>query len=79
MFHPLSPDLTKLTAEELTSKYGELLKRITVSYRMGNADMVHQLQLLLQDYQAEMDLRNRKALEEMEKNSKNFKNIIDIQ
>jgi len=79
MFHPLSPDLTKLTAEELTSKYGELLKRVTVSYRMGNADMVHQLQLLLQDYQAEMDLRNRKALEEMEKNSKNFKNIIDIQ
>jgi hypothetical protein len=79
MFHPLSPDLTKLTAEELTSKYGELLKRITASYRMGNADMVHQLQLLLQDYQAEMDLRNRKALEEMEKNSKNFKNIIDIQ
>jgi hypothetical protein len=41
--------------------------------------MVGQLQLLMQDYQEEMSNRNRKALEEMEKNSKNFKNIIDIQ
>ena len=79
MFHPLSPDLSKLTAEELTHKYGELLKRITASYRIGNADMVRQLQLLLQDYQVEMNQRDSKALAEMEKNSKNFKNIIDIQ
>ena len=79
MFHPLSPDLTKLTSEELTSKYSELINQISISYRMGNADMVYQLQLLLQDYQTEMNQRNRKALEEMEKSSKNFKNIIDIQ
>ena len=79
MFHPLSPDLTKLTSEELTSKSSELIKRISISYRMGHADMVYQLQLLLQDYQTEMNQRNRKALEEMEKSSKNFKNIIDIQ
>lgn len=79
MGHPLTPDLSKLTTEELNQKYGDLLKRITSAYRMGSSDMVYQLQLLMEDYQSELSDRNRKALEEMEKNSKNFKNIIDIQ
>ena len=77
--HPLSPDLTKLTLDELNNKYGDLLKRITYAYQIGQPDMVNQLQMLLQDYQAEIQVRNQKALAEMEKNSKNFKNIIDIQ
>ena len=77
--HPLSPDLTKLTLDELNNKYGDLLKRITYAYQIGQADMVQQLQMLMQDYQAEIQVRNQKALAEMEKNSKNFKNIIDIQ
>jgi len=79
MGHPLTPDLSKLTMDEVTQKYGELLKRITYAYRIGQADMVQQLQLLLSDYQAELDRRNQKQLEEMQKASKNFKNIIDIQ
>ena len=79
MGHPLTPDLSKLTMDEVTQKYGELLKRITYAYRIGQADMVQQLQLLLSDYQAELDYRNQKQLEEMQKTSKNFKNIIDIQ
>ena len=77
--HPLSPDLTKLTIDELNNKYGDLLKRITYAYQIGQADMVQQLQMLMQDYQAEIQVRNQKALADMEKNSKNFKNIIDIQ
>jgi hypothetical protein len=79
MSHPLAPDLSKLTIDELNTKYGDLLKRITFAYRIGNPDMVQQLQMLMGDYRMELDNRNRKALEDMEKNSKNFKNIIDIQ
>ena len=79
MGHPLTPDLSKFTLEELNQKYGDLLKRVTFAYRTGSSDAVYQLQLLLEDYQAEISNRNRKALEDMEKNSKNFKNIIDIQ
>jgi hypothetical protein len=45
---------------------------------MGSGDMVYQLQMLLEDYQNELNLRNQKALADMEKNSKQFKNIIDI-
>jgi len=77
--HPLTPDLSKVNIEELNKKYGDLLKRITYAYRIGQSQMVGQLQLLMQDYQDEISNRNRRALEDMEKNSKNFKNIIDIQ
>lgn len=79
MFHPLAPDLSKLTIEELNQKHGDLLKRVSMAYRWGNADMVAQLQMLLQDYTNEIQVRNAKALEDLEKNSKTFKNIIDIQ
>jgi adenylate kinase len=79
MGHPLTPDLSKLSNEELNQKYGDIMKRITFAYRTGSSDMVYQLQLLQEDYQAEVQRRNQKALEEMEKNSKQFKNIIDIQ
>jgi len=77
--HPLTPDLSKVNIEELNKKYGDLLKRITYAYRIGQSQMVGQLQLLMQDYQDEISSRNRQALADMEKNSKNFKNIIDIQ
>lgn len=77
--HPLTPNLNKMTMEELTSKHGDLLKKITMAYRWGNADMVQQLQMLIDDYQTELNERNRRQLEEMNKASKNFKNIIDIQ
>lgn len=77
--HPLQPDLSKMTMEELTAKHSELLKRITYAHRMGSNDMLAQLQMLLEGYQLELNERNRRQLEDMEKNSKNFKNIIDIQ
>jgi hypothetical protein len=76
--HPLSPDLSKLSTEELNNKYGDLLKRITYAMRIGQSEMIEQLQMLLSDYQNELNDRNRRALEDMEKNSKNFKNLIDI-
>jgi hypothetical protein len=79
MFHPLSPDLSKMSLDELNQKHSDLVKRITSAYRMGSADMVAQLQMLMNDYQAEIQRRGERALDEMQKNSKQFKNIIDIQ
>ena len=77
--HPLLPDLSSMSTDDLNKKYGDLLKRTTQAYRWGNPDMVSQLQMLLAGYQEELGVRNRKALEDMEKQSKQFKNIIDIQ
>jgi len=79
MGHPLVNDLSKLTMEELVSKQSDIVKRMTFAYRMGQADMIQQLQMIQEDYNAEISKRGQKALEEMEKNSKQFKNIIDIQ
>ena len=76
--HPLAPDLSKLTDDELQQKRSELQNRLMMSYRMGNADLVMQLQLLLQDYDMELQTRNQKMMDQMSKASKNFGNIINI-
>ena len=76
--HPLSPDLTGLTDEELHKKYGELQKRFNQAYRFGPQSIIPQLQMLMQDYQMEIGIRNQKQMAELDKNSKGPKGIIDI-
>ncbi len=76
--HPLTENLTSLSLDELTKKQSELLGKITMAYRWGKPEMVQQLQMILDDYQQEINLRNQRQLEEMQKSSQNFKNIIDI-
>jgi hypothetical protein len=83
MGHPLAPDLTKLSQDQLNENYSKLITQLNAAHRFGRTDVVGQIQMLLQDYQEEINNRNQKAMEDMqkamEKNSKNFKNIIDIQ
>jgi hypothetical protein len=76
--HPLAPDLSLLTEEELHKKHGELQTRIMFAYRMGHGDMVGQLQLLIGDYEMEIQRRNQKIMDQLQKNNKNFGNIINI-
>ena len=81
--HPLSPNLTGLSDDELHKKHGELQSRLISASRMGSSDLVMQLQLLLGDYQNEIASRNQKQLEKMEqrsrKSGKGFDDIIDIE
>ncbi len=76
--HPLSPDLTNLTAEELHQKHAELQNRMSFAYKIGNGDMVQQLVLLIGDYDMEVQRRNQEIMDQIEKKSKNFGNIINI-
>lgn len=76
--HPLSPDLTQLTDAELQKKHAELLSRLTQSYKFGNAQMVHQLQMLLDDYNLELNRRQRKIIEDLAGKDNKFSGIIDI-
>ena len=46
--------------------------------RWGNGAMIGQLSMILEDYQFEIDKRNRLQLEEMQNKSSQFKDIIDI-
>jgi hypothetical protein len=79
--HPLSPDLTQLTEEELHTKRSELMNRLNMAHKMGHPDMVNQLTLLLQDYALEIEQRNKKLLDEAEKSgrfgNKDSKDITD--
>ena len=68
--HPLTPDLSKLTDDELHSKRAELQNRLSFAYRMGYSDMVHQLNLLIQDYAMEVEFRNKKMLEDAQKSGR---------
>jgi hypothetical protein len=77
--HPLGSNLSDLSDDELHSKYGELQKRFGQAYRFGPQGIIPQLQMLMQDYQYEIGIRNQKQMEELNKNSgKGPKGIIDI-
>jgi hypothetical protein len=68
--HPLTPDLSKLTDEELYNKRSELQNRLGFAYRMGHGDMVHQLNLIIGDYMIEIETRNKKMLEDAQKSGR---------
>lgn len=76
--HPLAPNLTGLSDDELHKKRAELQNRITFAYRMGQGEIIGQIQLLLVDYDIEIQKRNQKMLDDMQKNNPNFKDKIDI-
>jgi hypothetical protein len=77
--HPLVPELTNLSTEELHKKYNELTQKLNQAYRFGPSGAIPQMQMILENYRHEMDVRNRKLMEEMEAKNNNFKGIIDIQ
>jgi len=77
--HPLVPDLSGLSTEELHKKYNELLQKLNQAYKFGSGGAIPQMQMILENYRYEMDVRNRKLLEEMEAKNDKFKGIIDIQ
>jgi hypothetical protein len=68
--HPLSPDLSKLSDDELYTKRSELQNRLGFAYRMGHGDLVHQLNLLIGDYMLEIESRNKKMLEDAQKSGR---------
>jgi hypothetical protein len=76
--HPLAPDLSEIKDDELAKKISELSQRLTQSYRYGHGALVQQIQMLLEDYQAEHARRQQKQLEEMLSKNKQFKDIIDV-
>jgi hypothetical protein len=68
--HPLTNDLSKLTDEELHSKRSDLNTRLSFAYRMGYADMVNQIQLVLGDYAMEVERRNQKMMDQAQKSGR---------
>jgi hypothetical protein len=78
MFHPLAPDLSTLTNDELHSKFNELNNRFTQAHRAGSMAVLGQMRMLLDDYRAEISRRQQKILDDATQKNSDFKNIIDI-
>jgi hypothetical protein len=76
--HPLGPNLDGLSDAELKKKYSDLQKRLGQAWRFGPQSVIPQLQMIMEDYQAEINVRIQKQMAELDKNSKNTKGIIDI-
>lgn len=77
--HPLAPDVTKLTDTELQSKILELGKKMNTAFRMGDPNLIGQIQMLYNEMLEEQTKRERRKIEElMKSNGKDFDDIIDI-
>lgn len=79
MLHPLATDASELTDSELDKKVQELSKKLMMANRMGNFELIQQVQMLLNDYQEAQRTRERKQLEEtLRDNDSDFDDIIDV-
>lgn len=76
--HPLVPDLSGLTMDELMLKYNDLNKKMMMAHRVGSNGVLQQMALVLENYRNEISTRQAKILEDVNRKN-NFKNIIDIQ
>lgn len=76
--HPLAPNLAELKEEDLHKKHGELIARINQAWRMGQTDILGQLQMLEEDYRMEIQRRNQKLMDDMMSKNEKYKGIIDI-
>ena len=77
--HPLAPDLSGLSDQDLQKKQSELVKRLTQAYRIGPYSIIGQLQMLLDDYNREIQVRNQKLMDDLAKKGKDMGDKIDIQ
>jgi hypothetical protein len=78
MYHPLAPNLSEFTDQQLHEKYNELMSKINQAYKFGPTGAIPQMQLMQAHFQEEIHRRNAKQLEEMQSKTKDFNKIIDI-
>jgi hypothetical protein len=79
MEHPLVNSVDSLTIDELGSKISELNKKIGISIRMGNSELIHQLEMAREVFQNKYAEKSA-ALFNKSQDGKgpNFDQIIDI-
>lgn len=78
MLHPLGPDLSGLSLDELNAKYNELTKKYIMASRSGSGHVLAQMQMLLDGYREELRTRHQRIMDDAASKNSNFKNIIDI-
>lgn len=79
--HPLAPNLSSLSDDDVHKKLSDLQKRYQQAYRFGPQQLVPQIQMMLEHYQDEIKRRNTQQMNNLQQKAeeKGLKNIIDIQ
>ena len=66
MNHPFIGDLSHLSMDDLVEKVSTLTKNMAYCTRSGNYAMANQIQMVLENYRAELNRQQRKLLEDDE-------------
>lgn len=79
MNHPLTGNLRDLSDSDLQKKITELGKRLVFAHQTGNAQMIQQLEMLMQDYRDVSQERDRDRMKKMQDNNgKDWDDLIDV-
>ena len=80
MNHPLTGNLQDFSDSDLQKKITELGKRLVFAHQTGNAQMIGQLEMLMEDYREESLRRDRERMAKMQESNKgkDWDDLIDV-
>lgn len=76
--HPLTPDLTDLSDDDLLKKINDLYTRLRQSLGMRDPAISNQLRMLISTYQTEYDRRMAEQAKKFAEQNKKLTDKIDI-
>ncbi len=78
MEHPLINNAEDLTNQELQDRVTDLTRKMTIAHRMGNAQLVGQIQMALETFQTKLRERQQAEYERQLGKGKDFGDRIDV-
>lgn len=78
MEHPLINNVEDLTTQQLQERVTDLTKKLGIAYRMGNAQLINQIKMALETFQAKLRERQQQEYDRQMGKGKDFGDRIDI-
>ena len=78
MEHPLINNIEDLSNQELQERVTDLTRKLTIAHKMGNAQLVGQIQMALETFQTKLKERQQAEYERQIGKGKDFGDRIDV-
>ena len=78
MEHPLITNVDDLSTQQLQERVTDLTKKLGIAYRMGNAQLIGQIQMALDTFQTKLKERQQAEYDRQMGKGKDFGDRIDI-